>query len=427
MNTSHHVFFGDARSMRQIADRSVHLVVTSPPYWQLKDYGNPEQIGFDNSYQEYINSLNLVWQECYRVLHDGCRLCVNVGDQFARAAYYGRYKVIPIRTEIIRLCETIGCDFMGSIVWQKVTTCNTSGGGSVMGSYPHPRNGVVKLDYEHILLFKKHGTAPSVTAERKSQSKLTAEEWNEFFSGHWSFPGEKQAGHSAMFPEELPRRLIRMFSFVGETVLDPFAGSGTTLLAASRNGRNGLGYEINEDFRPIIKARLSGVSDLTFKTDRTRPSPAAFRSLPYLFEDPVAIDKRPGPDERRFGSRIGLGDQPDTPGTVKVTEILSPISVRLDDDRIVTLRGIKALDSKSGAAIDYLNQTVRGRQVVIKRDEKAPTVSVYLYLKNRTFVNARLVREGLVQLDGSVDVTNRALLKLRRERENSRDTVSSSK
>ena len=128
--TEHKIVFGDSRNMQQVADKSVQLIVTSPPYWQLKDYGTADQIGFNNSYEEYINNLNLVWQECYRVLDNGCRLCINIGDQFARSVYYGRYKVIPIRTEIIRFCEFLGMDYMGAIIWQKATTMNTSGGGA---------------------------------------------------------------------------------------------------------------------------------------------------------------------------------------------------------------------------------------------------------------------------------------------------------
>ena len=100
--TEHKIIFGDSRSLNQIKDNSVQLIITSPPYWQLKDYGTEDQIGFNDSYEEYINNLNLVWKECNRVLADGCRLCINIGDQFARSVYYGRYKVIPIRTEIIR-------------------------------------------------------------------------------------------------------------------------------------------------------------------------------------------------------------------------------------------------------------------------------------------------------------------------------------
>ncbi len=134
MKTTHNIITGDSRQMNLVTNTSVHLVITSPPYWQLKDYGTASQIGFHESYESYINNLNLVWNECYRVLHPGCRLCINIGDQFARSVYYGRYKVIPIRTEIIKFCETIGFDYMGAVIWQKVTTTNTTGGATIMGS-----------------------------------------------------------------------------------------------------------------------------------------------------------------------------------------------------------------------------------------------------------------------------------------------------
>jgi len=256
MKTVHKIIVGDSRKMKEVENESVHLVITSPPYWQLKDYGSKNQIGFDNSYEEYINNLNLVWNECYRILNKGCRLCINIGDQFARSVYYGRYKVIPIRTEIIKFCEAIGFDYMGAIIWQKVTTTNTTGGASIMGSFPYPRNGILKIDYEFILIFKKIGKAPKVNRDIKDKSKMTQKEWNEYFTGHWNFNGQKQTNHIAMFPEELPRRLIKMFSFVGDTVLDPFLGSGTTSLVAKKLDRNSVGYEINKDFLPIIKEKI---------------------------------------------------------------------------------------------------------------------------------------------------------------------------
>jgi DNA modification methylase len=301
--------------MAEVPDESVHLVVTSPPYWQLKDYGDGRQIGFDDSYETYINNLSLVWSECHRVLAKGCRLCVNIGDQFARSVYYGRYKVIPIRTEIIKFCETIGFDYMGAVIWQKVTTCNTTGGATIMGSFPYPRNGILKLDYEFILIFKKYGTGPAVSKEIKEQSRLTTEEWNRYFAGHWNIPGQRQDDHLAMFPEEIPRRLIRMFSFIGETVLDPFLGSGTTGLAARTLGRNSIGYEINPQFVGAIRKKLGVDERLLFPeasfefVEQDKPD-VDFRrrvcQLPYIFDDPVQFDKKVDPRKLQFGSRICL-------------------------------------------------------------------------------------------------------------------------
>ena len=250
MKTNHKIILGDSRKMDLVQDKSIHLAVTSPPYWQLKDYGDKHQIGFDDSYEEYINNLNLVWNESYRVLDDGCRLCVNIGDQFARSVYYGRYKIIPIRTEIIKFCETVGFDYMGAIIWQKMTTSNTSGGAFIMGSYPYPRNGILKIDYEFILLFKKPSKPKKKDKEIKEKSKMTSKEWNTYFSGHWNFSGEKQKDHLAMFPLELPNRLIKMFSFVGDTVLDPFLGSGTTALSASNLNRNSVDTKLTMIFYP---------------------------------------------------------------------------------------------------------------------------------------------------------------------------------
>ena len=184
--------------------------------------------------EEYIKNLNQVWAECFRTLAPGCRLCVNIGDQFARAVTYGRYKIIPIREEIIRFCESIGFDYMGAIIWQKKATMRTTGGASVMGSFPYPRNGLIEIDYEFILLFKKLGVCMPASQEIKKASALSKEEWRQYFTGHWNFVGERQSnGHAAVFPEELPKRLIKMFSFVGETIIDPFLGSGTTVTAAA--------------------------------------------------------------------------------------------------------------------------------------------------------------------------------------------------
>ena len=232
------IILGDNRAMPEAADGSIDLVVTSPPYWHIKDYGVPGQVGYGQSLHEYLKDLYRVWGECFRALRPGGRLCINIGDQFARAAVYGRYKIIPLHAEFIAQCEDIGFDFMGSIIWQKKTTMNTTGGAVVMGSYPYPPNGLVEIDYEYIQIFKKPGAAKKVSKEIKEASKLTKEEWKEFFYGHWHFGGARQVGHEAMFPEELPRRLIKMFTFVGDTVLDPFLGSGTTVKVALGVGRN---------------------------------------------------------------------------------------------------------------------------------------------------------------------------------------------
>lgn len=311
MRTNHKIINGDSRQMNLLPDESVHLIITSPPYWQLKDYGTENQIGYHESYENYINNLNFVWKECYRVLHQGCRLCINIGDQFARSVYYGRYKVIPIRTEIIRFCEAIGFDYMGAVIWQKTTTTNTTGGAVIMGSFPYPRNGILKIDYEFILIFKKLGNPPKPGREQKDSSVITKEEWNTYFSGHWNFSGVKQGRHLAMFPEELPARLIKMFTFTGETVLDPFIGSGTTSLAAKNLQRNSVGYEINSEFIEIAKQKLDiyqadiAETEYEFLTDSLKSDlNKEIANLPYIFKDPHQLDRKVDPKKLQFGSKI---------------------------------------------------------------------------------------------------------------------------
>lgn len=411
MPTKTTIIIGDSRRMNELKNESVHLVITSPPYWQLKDYGNGSQIGFNDSYEDYINNLNLVWKDCYRVLHTGCRLCINIGDQFARSVYYGRYKVIPIREEIIKFCETIGFDYMGAIIWQKVTTCNTTGGATIMGSFPYPRNGIIKLDYEFILIFKKLGDPPKVSREVREKSKLTLEEWNEYFYGHWNFSGERQDKHLAMFPEELPKRLIKMFSYVEDTVLDPFLGSGTTCLAARKLGRNSVGYEINEDFLPIMREKLNidkNPKDFEIRVQEKKSIDfkREILKLPYVFKDPVKFDKKIDPKKLKFGSKIDNSDhQRKTYYSVK--EIISPEIVVLDNDLKVRLLGVKEKKERNGEALQFLQEKLKGQKIFLKFDaikyDNDGNLLCYLYLKNKTFINAHLIKNKLVNVDTSMD------------------------
>jgi len=401
--------------MNELGDGSVHLIITSPPYWQLKDYGTNDQIGFHDSYENYINNLNLVWKECYRVLNNGCRLCINIGDQFARSVYYGRYKVIPIREEIIKFCENAGFDYMGAIIWQKVTNSNTTGGGIQMGSYPYPRNGILKLDYEFILLFKKLGEPVKPTKEQKERSKMTAEEWNTFFAGHWNFSGARQNNHLAMFPEELPRRLIKMFSFAGETVLDPFAGSGTTSLASKNLERNSIGFEINPDFIPLIKEKLSAnqqdIHGTTYEFLKQNALVTDFEQeierLPYIFKDPHKLDKKIDVKKLQFGSKIDKDSLTEREELFTVKEVISPEKIRLNNNLTVKLIGTKQDSSINGKATDFLVDKTKGKRVFLKFDEVKydgdNNLLCYLYLENKTFVNAHLVKSGLVLVDNSIE------------------------
>jgi len=382
--------------MPEVDSASVDLSVTSPPYWHIKDYSAEGQIGFGQTLHEYLKDLYRVWSECFRALRPGARLCVNIGDQFARAIIYGRYKVIPLHAEIIAQCERIGFDFMGSIIWQKKTTMNTTGGASVMGSFPYPPNGIVEIDYEFIHIFKKPGPPKRVSSEIRAASKLSTAEWKEFFSGHWHFGGAKQVNHEAMFPEELPARLIKMFSLVGDTVLDPFLGSGTTAKAAVATGRNAVGYEINEGFSDVIREKLGIKGALPGMANNVeiicrKAAPSAFPSAQGY--TPGIQDAEPKIDPSKFnlkGRRL-----------YKVTEVAAPNALRLNTGLTVTLSGIVV--EKEEEALRYLRNFVLGKEVSLKLDDctapEGDSVEACVYLKNRIFINAYMVKSGLASPD----------------------------
>ncbi len=247
------VHFDSSEKMKEL-DASIQLVVTSPPYWNLKEYGGGEEVWL---YSDYLITMKRVWRESLRVLQDGCRLCINVGDVYLPTTKEKPHQTVPIHADFISQCIDIGFMYMGLIIWQKVATAMPSGGGTFMGSYPFPRDGMITPDYEYILIFKKpgkNGRKPS--DDEKELSKMNVTEWSKYFQGHWNFPGQKQESHCAEFPLELPLRLIKMFSFVGDTVLDPFLGSGTTLKAAKQLQRKGIGYEKQEKFKVLIEEKV---------------------------------------------------------------------------------------------------------------------------------------------------------------------------
>ncbi len=384
--------------MVELEDDSVQLIITSPPYWHIKDYGVAEQIGYGQTLHEYLKDLYRVWRESYRVLEPGRRLVINVGDQFARAVVYGRYKIIPLHAEVIAQCEDIGFDYMGAIIWQKKTTMNTTGGANVMGSYPYPPNGMVEIDYEYILIFKKPGKSKKVPKEIKERSRLSKEEWKEYFRGHWQFAGARQIEHQAMFPDELPRRLIKMFSFVGETVLDPFLGSGTTVKVALKLGRNAIGYEINESFLEVIREKLGLKTPSMFNGWEVeivkRDHPITPDEVSYT---PRIKDAKPVLEPKKL--KFGKGD------LYKVVDILEDGGLKLDTGLIVKLRGISIVDR--GTALSYLRRYVLKKWVRLKFDKGyAPengSVEAYVYLKNGIFVNAYLLRSGVAVVDRGAD------------------------
>lgn len=272
--TRHLIREGDARDLGWIDPGSIHLVVTSPPYWTLKEYpSNSAQLGAIPEYEDFQRELEKVWTHCFRLLVPGGRICCVVGDVcVARRRNQGRHMVLPLHADISIRCRRIGFDYLTPILWHKIANASyeVENGSTFLGK-PYEPNAIIKNDVEYILMLRKPGGYRRPTEEQRRDSRLTKEEHAAWFRAFWSdVPGESTRHHPAPFPEQLAFRLVRMFSFVGDTVLDPFMGTGTTLLAAARCGRNSIGVEIEPGYVRMTKARLESEIDTLF--DRDRPT-----------------------------------------------------------------------------------------------------------------------------------------------------------
>ena len=277
--TSHRLHLGDARALDWVADGSVHLVVTSPPYWTLKKYrDHPGQLGDVADYEAFHDELDKVWRHCYRVLVPGGRLVCVVGDVcLARRKNQGRHMVMPLHADIAVRCRRLGFDYLTPILWHKIANASyeVENGSAFLGK-PYEPNAIVKNDIEYILMLRKAGGYRKPTDEQRRRSKLSKEEHGRWFRSMWTdVPGASTRDHPAPFPVELVYRLVRMFSFVEDTVLDPFVGTGSTAIAAIRAERNSIGNELDPTYfqlaetylrRELARTRLfAGAATLTIE------------------------------------------------------------------------------------------------------------------------------------------------------------------
>jgi len=257
------LFHADSRNMSFLEDNSVHLVLTSPPYFNLKEYRlGDNQLGIINDYQSFVDELEKVWRECYRVLVPGGRVVCVVGDVCLSRRKYGRHAVMPLHSDIAVSCRKIGFDNLNPILWYKISNAafeaNTR--SSILGK-PYEPNAIIKNDVEYILMERKPGGYRQPTNKQREESRIDKDDFQNWFTQLWQMPGAStRNGHPAPFPLELATRLVKMFSFVGDVVLDPFCGSGTTMLAAINEGRIGLGieteeYYCNQTLRRIARER----------------------------------------------------------------------------------------------------------------------------------------------------------------------------
>lgn len=258
LKTVHRLIQGDARELSFITNESIHLVVTSPPYWILKRYReHPAQLGHIEDYEEFIEELSKVWEHCYRILVPGGRLVCVVGDVCLSRREFGRHVVVPLHADIAVTCRKIGFDNLNPIIWYKIAkaTYEVNNGTKFFGK-PYEPNAIIKNDIEFILMQRKPGGYRKPTIEQRRVSRISKKDYSAWFRQIWNIPGASTKNHPAPFPLELAYRLIRMFSFCGDTVVDPFCGAGTTMLAAMKANRNSIGVEIVPEYCQLALKRI---------------------------------------------------------------------------------------------------------------------------------------------------------------------------
>ncbi|MGB9005097.1 MAG: site-specific DNA-methyltransferase [Candidatus Aminicenantales bacterium] len=287
LQTFHRLINGDARNLSFLSDESVHLVVTSPPYWNLKQYKeNPDQLGHIEDYEAFLAELEKVWRHVFRILVPGGRLVCVVGDVCVARRDFGRHLVFPLHADICVICRRIGFDNLNPIIWHKIANASyeVSNGSKFLGK-PYEPNAIIKNDMEFILMQRKPGGYRKPSNSQREASKISKDEFARWFQQIWNIPGASTKHHPAPFPMEVATRLIRMFSFMGDTVIDPFCGSGTTMVAAMRTGRNSVGVEIEPEYCRQAARYLKAESTDLFKKTKLVFEKATSACMQSLRED----------------------------------------------------------------------------------------------------------------------------------------------
>lgn len=279
--TSHSLYLGDAREMPQLRPGSVHLVLTSPPYWTLKEYRDSDaQLGHIEDYDKFLAELDRVWKRCFDALVPGGRLICVVGDVcLSRRENNGRHTVVPLHASIQEHCRKIGFDNLAPIIWHKISNAayEVEGGSGFLGK-PYEPNAVIKNDIEFILMERKPGGYRAPAISTKVLSLISAKNHRKWFQQIWTgVTGASTKDHPAPYPTELAERLVRMFSFVGDNVLDPFLGTGTTTVAAAKWGRNSVGFEIDPYYFRLAEERIRRAASSLVGAARISASAVAIR------------------------------------------------------------------------------------------------------------------------------------------------------
>lgn len=293
--TIHRLINGDSRDLSFLPDESVHLVVTSPPYWNLKRYNeHPDQLGHIQDYEAFLLELEKVWHHVYRVLVPGGRLVCVVGDVCVARRNFGRHLVFPLHADICVICRRLGFDNLNPIIWHKISNASyeVSNGSKFLGK-PYEPNAIIKSDLEFILMQRKSGGYRKPTIAQRDESRIAKKDFDRWFQQIWNITGASTKQHPAPYPLELANRLVRMFSFTGDTVLDPFCGSGTTMVAALRAGRNSIGVDIDPDYCRMAARQLKAENADLFLATKLMFERVAPESPRLVMEDSALYEVRP--------------------------------------------------------------------------------------------------------------------------------------
>jgi len=293
--TVHRLINGDSRGLSFLSDASVHLVVTSPPYWNLKRYNeNPDQLGHIQDYEAFLFELEKVWRHVYRILVPGGRLVCVVGDVCVARRDFGRHLVFPLHADICVICRRIGFDNLNPIIWHKIANASyeVKNGSKFLGK-PYEPNAIIKNDMEFILMQRKPGGYRKPTSAQREASRIGKGDFDRWFQQIWNITGASTKRHPAPFPLELATRLVRMFSFTDDTVLDPFCGSGTTMVAALRTGRNSIGVEIDPEYCRMTARYLKAETADLFSNAELLFEKAATETASRVEEDQALYQVRP--------------------------------------------------------------------------------------------------------------------------------------
>ena len=292
--TIHRLINGDSRDLSFLPDESVHLVVTSPPYWNLKRYNeHPDQLGHIQDYEAFLLELEKVWRHVYRVLVPGGRLVCVVGDVCVARRNFGRHLVFPLHADICVICRRLGFDNLNPIIWHKISNASyeVSNGSKFLGK-PYEPNAIIKSDLEFILMQRKSGGYRKPTIAQRDESRIAKKDFDRWFQQIWNITGASTKQHPAPYPLELANRLVRMFSFTGDTVLDPFCGSGTTMVAAIRAGRNSIGVDIDPDYCRMAARQLKAENADLFQATKLVFERADLETPRLIMEDASLYEVR---------------------------------------------------------------------------------------------------------------------------------------